>query len=162
MFTRHTTVLLLLLASAASAAGQTMTKERTFYRDGGWSGEIKALRWGELDTAHAWAVGRHSKATSEEACSGREGPDRPRCARELMRQEEVRIFADCTRGVAWNAGDKTRYGLTDAAKAGKFRPLEDESAWTGEMTHRGRWTVASWLGFLCPLSSKTWRLDEAG
>jgi hypothetical protein len=161
LFTRYTTVLLLLFPFGAFAAGQTATKERTFYRDGGWSGEIKALKWGKLDTEHAWAIGRHSKVTSEVACSGREGSDRLRCARELMREAEVRIFADCTKGVAWN-GDQSRYRLTDAAKAGKLRPLEDESAWTGETTHRGRWTVASWLGFLCPASSKTWRLDEAG
>lgn len=79
-----------------------------------------------------------------------------------MSQAEIRIFADCTKGVAWKTGDKARYGLSDAAKAGKLKPLEDASAWTVEMTHRGRWTVASWLGFLCPSSSKTWRLDEAG
>lgn len=162
MVPRCTIVLLLLLAVGSPAAAQTAAKAPTFYRDGGWSGEIKALKWGGLDTARAWAVGRHSKATAEEACSGREGPDRSRCARELLRQKEVRIFADCTTAIAWRPGDNSRNGLTEAARAGQLRPLEDAAAWTGELSHRGRWTVASWLGFLCPSKSKAWRLEEAG
>ncbi|MEQ1714859.1 MAG: hypothetical protein ABL907_02535 [Hyphomicrobium sp.] len=159
---RFAVVLAIALGAATSDAAQAQPKPPTFFRDGGWSGEVQADRWGALDTARAWAIGRHSKATAEEACSGRNARERAACARGLRRQPAIRIFADCTAGVAWQAVDKTRYGLTEAAKSGQAKPLDDDAAWTTPMSHRAKWTVASWLGFLCPSISKPWRLRETG
>ena len=153
---------LMVVLFTASGTPAAASKAPTFFRDGGWSGEVQAIRWGLLDTPRAWAIARHTKATAEEACSGREGPDRPRCVRKLRSEPAIHIFADCSAGLAWQASDKTRYRLTEEAKTGKFRPLEDDAAWTEQLSHRAKWTVASWLGFLCPASLMKWRLQEAG
>jgi len=67
---------------------------------------------------------------------------------------------NCVLGAAWRISEKERYQLSADALAGKLDPLEDEKAWTSEMTHRGRWTVASWFQLLCPTAAKQWHIAE--
>lgn len=158
----RTVAIACLVAVAAPALAQGPGKAKTFFRDGGWSGEIEALHWSGLDTAAASAVGRHSRKTAAEACDGRERREQPACIRQLTAEPEVRIFANCTEGVTWRDDGKWTFRLTDDAKAGKLRPLEDIAAWSEELSHRARWTAASWLGFLCPAKIKAWRLQDSG
>jgi hypothetical protein len=130
----------------------------SFYENGGWNGEVTALKWRGIDTTNAWALGKHSKKNAEEACSAREGSDRKHCIEELISASPIEVFATCSDGVAWRNGQKERYRLTDKAKAGGLNLAEDDAAWSTELTHRAKFTVASWFALLCPSNAKRWGL----
>ena len=152
--------LLSLIASVAQARAAEQPATTSFYENGSWNGEVTASRWRGINTSQAWAIGRHTQANAKEACSARQGSNRTKCIRELIKTPAIEVMANCAEGVAWRVGEKERYHLSAEAMAGKLQPIEDVAAWTDEMTHRGRWTVGSWFQLLCPSASKQWHIPE--
>ena len=149
-----------LVGLVSEARAEDAPTTTSFYENGGWSGEVTATKWRGINTTNAWAIGHHSRANAEESCSAREGADRKKCIRNLVNTRPIEVTANCVLGTAWRIGEPERYQLSVDALAGKLDPLEEQAAWTGEMTHRGRWTVASWLQLLCPTSAKQWHIAE--
>ena len=153
-------VLACLVRLVSDARADDAPTTTAFHENGGWSGEVTATKWRGINTAKAWAIGHHTRANAVESCSGREGADRRKCVRDLIRTRPIEIAANCAEGIAWRLGEKERYQLAPEAMAGNLQPLEDEKAWTSELTHRGRWTVASWFQLLCPVAAKQWHIPE--
>lgn len=156
MTIRATTIMITVLAFAGAGETKAAAKRGTFFRDGGWTGEVQATSSGGLDTASAWAIGRHTRATATKACSGRDGAERVECIRRLVAEPETRIFADCTTATTWREGDANRISLSADSKSGRLDPLEDDKAWSMPLSHRAKWAISSWLAFLCPGSAKSW------
>jgi hypothetical protein len=77
-----TIVIVAFLVAGSTARAQDAPTTKAFYENGSWNGEVTAYKWRGINTASAWAFGKHSQKNAQEACSGREGADRKRCIQD--------------------------------------------------------------------------------
>jgi hypothetical protein len=74
--------LALLAAPIAEAHAEDKPTTTRFFKNGSWDGELTASKWRGINTNKAWAMGRHSQNSAEEACSAREGDAPKACVRK--------------------------------------------------------------------------------